>query len=102
MPLYNYLCGACGDFEAWRGMKDFAKPAPCPECGADPPRAVSAPRLSIMDSGNRKAHTINERSAAEPKVERRSKGGHNSHDHGGHSHGFGHAHAGSRPWMIGH
>lgn len=111
MPLYNFICDSCGAFDAWCDMSDCAKPAPCPVCRLSSARAVSAPRLALMDGGNRKAHTINERSADQPRMEKRSDGSHDGHNHGhkvghGHNHGHrpghAHAHAPSRPWMIGH
>jgi hypothetical protein len=73
-----------------------------------------------MDSTRRKAHSINERSAHEPRVVSKGDpgwsaiGGHGhgeshggGHDHGhghDHSHGRrrGHRHGPTRPWMVGH
>lgn len=111
MPLYNYLCKTHGEFDAWRPMSESSSPAPCPACKRRARRAVSAPRLALMDGGARKAHTINERSANEPRVVRRGEpgdaavGGHNPAEgrRPGHAHGkHGHRHGPSRPWMVGH
>lgn len=104
MPLYNYLCAAHGAFDDWRPMREAASPAPCPECGALGDRAVSLPSLSLMNGGTRKAHSINERSADQPKIETRTPAanGAGGHGCGGHTHGHGHRHSSSRPWMIGH
>jgi len=119
MPLYNYECRGHGDFSDWRNMSDSGKPAPCPACGHLSRRSVSAPYLGI-DSGVRKAHRINERSADEPRVVRRRRGdpiphdasrdltahrasGH-AHGHGGHahSHGGGDTQVSKHPWMVRH
>lgn len=120
MPLYNYACGRHGDFSDWRAMSEAAEPASCPSCGRAAPRTISAPTLALMDGSTRKAHSINERSADEPRVARKGEpewshapgskpaddhGHDHPHGHGhGHHHGHsrGHRHGPSRPWMIGH
>lgn len=73
MPLYDYDCPRCGPFRAWRSMNDFEKPAKCPDCGKAAARAIATPTLG-MDSGLRKAHATNEKSAHEPRVVRRRRG----------------------------
>ena len=46
MPTYDYSCATCGPFSEVRPMAEFARPQPCPTCGASAPRAVlSAPAL---------------------------------------------------------
>ena len=68
MPMYDYQCASCGPFTAFRPMADYAKPAPCDECGADAPRAIlSAPAFASMDGGLRAAHATNERARHEPR-----------------------------------
>jgi len=42
MPIYEYLCDACGPFAAMRPMAEFAAPFACPECGAEAPRNLMA------------------------------------------------------------
>lgn len=73
MPLYDYDCPRCGPFRAWRTMSEFEKPAKCPECRKSAARAIATPTLG-MDSGLRKAHAVNEKSASEPRVVRRRRG----------------------------
>jgi len=110
MPLYNYMCDAHGEFMDWRPMCDSAVPTPCPTCGDPAPRAVSLPALALMNSATRKAHNINERSADQPRVEKRLADGRRKDGTGHGGHGHSHAHGGrhshqhgpSRPWMIGH
>jgi putative FmdB family regulatory protein len=52
MPLYGYLCDACGPFTALRPMVEFRDPSPCPSCGAAAPRSVlEAPTIAGVRSG---------------------------------------------------
>ncbi|MBM3585256.1 MAG: zinc ribbon domain-containing protein [Alphaproteobacteria bacterium] len=115
MPLYDYECETCGPFRAWRSMSAYRRPAPCPDCGRSSRRAVVMPALG-MDSGQRNAHAVNEKSANEPRVVRRRRGDdiprHDAHadlmrargdraaqtaePHKAHTH---HAH---HPWMLKH
>ena len=122
MPLYNYECRRHGTFSDWNDMSESGNPAPCPVCGNLGRRTVSAPYLGI-DFALRKAHTINEKSADEPRVVRRRRGDpipHDSHrdlsQHRalGHVHahhtGYTHAHeheggkaeVSNHPWMVRH
>ncbi len=73
MPLYDYDCRSCGPFREWRRMADFAKPAKCPDCRRSARRSVATPVLG-MDASLRKAYSINEKSAHEPRVVRRQRG----------------------------
>lgn len=67
MPTYDYDCPACGGFDAFRNLSERNLPADCPECGTTSPRVlVSAPRLSAMATGTRRAIEANERSANAP------------------------------------
>jgi putative FmdB family regulatory protein len=42
MPLYEYVCDACGPFAAMRPLSAFAAPCECPDCGAAAPRNLLA------------------------------------------------------------
>jgi putative FmdB family regulatory protein len=42
MPLYEYVCDACGPFAAMRPLASFADPCACPDCGAAAPRDLLA------------------------------------------------------------
>ncbi len=71
MPVYDYLCADCGPFSALRPMSAYASPAPC-GCGAEAPRALlTAPTFAGMDTGARRAHATNERSANAPLQSRK-------------------------------
>ncbi len=67
MPSYHYTCAGCGDFEAIRGLSEFALPADCPACGRRAPRSLAAPAFSALSGSLRAAHATNERSAHAPK-----------------------------------
>jgi putative FmdB family regulatory protein len=69
MPVYDYACGTCGVFTALRPMADYALPLDCPDCGQSAPRALlQVPGISVMASGQRRAHAANERSAHAPRL----------------------------------
>ena len=107
MPIYDYACPSCGPFTGFASMADYAKPAPCDECGAAAPRAImNAPAIAGMDGGVRRSLAINERSRHEP---RRSLGAHPSgcgccatQKRPGGTAGAAKSFVGRRPWMISH
>lgn len=71
MPTYDYDCGGCGGFDAFRSMSQRDEPAACPACSAPSPRVfASAPRLALLDSGTRSAMDTNERARHEPRSSR--------------------------------
>lgn len=72
MPIYDYRCDTCGDFEAWGKMSDSSAPAQCAVCGGLGDRIITAPSLAILGANQRNAHERNEKSAHEPKFSRRS------------------------------
>ncbi|MCA0175189.1 MAG: zinc ribbon domain-containing protein [Proteobacteria bacterium] len=68
MPLYDYLCPACGPFDARRAVAERDVPLPCPHCAAPAVRAwLSTPHLATMPSARRAAFAVNERSAHAPQ-----------------------------------
>lgn len=105
MPLYEYHCPAGHSQNRLRAIAVRDDAVECDNCGAPAVRTVTAPRLAVLSSTNRRAHERNERSAHEPKRYTRSapteeapkKAKHAGCAHG-HTHG---AHQG-RPWMLGH
>ncbi len=46
MPTYEYECPDCGPFIEVRPMAEFDRPQPCPDCGLDAPRLLTAPALA--------------------------------------------------------
>jgi len=48
MPKYEYDCSGCGRFSDFRPMADYERPAICPSCNVEAPRAsLSAPAISM-------------------------------------------------------
>ena len=69
MPVYEYMCGACGPFTDIRPMAEYEQPQACPDCGRMAPRVLlTAPRFSAMSLALRTAHATNERSADAPST----------------------------------
>ena len=46
MPIYEYRCRECGDFEVLLGMGAATRESDCPGCGSAARRLMSAPGLS--------------------------------------------------------
>lgn len=42
MPTYQYECEDCGPFNEVRPMAEYDRPQPCPDCGRDAPRLLTA------------------------------------------------------------
>ena len=69
MPIYDYMCAACGPFTALMPMADFEAALGCPECGTAAPRALlTVPHLSTMSASRKKAFATNEMSSNIPKT----------------------------------
>ena len=66
MPLYEYVCGGCGPFEARRPVSDPG--AACPSCAEPGRRVFSAPAVRRMGAPLRCALNREERSSATPEV----------------------------------
>jgi putative FmdB family regulatory protein len=45
MPTYEYECTDCGPFNEVRPMAEYDRPQPCPDCGHEAPRLLTAPAL---------------------------------------------------------
>ncbi len=65
MPLYEYRCNPCGEFEAWRSLKEYNEPTNCPECNQTAVKIFSAPNINL-NSGSFKA--INRSQSSEPRL----------------------------------
>ncbi len=114
MPVYEFLCDACGDFTQVRRVSDRDAACNCPQCGRLAARVLlTAPKLGVMSSAQRAAHTTNERSAHQPLTSTEYK---ERHRHGpgcGCCNGAKNrktnvtadgakSFPGTRPWMISH
>jgi putative FmdB family regulatory protein len=49
MPLYAYRCGEDGPVDVMRPLGTAPPTIPCPTCGADARRIITAPRLGLAD-----------------------------------------------------
>src|SRR5215213_2549122 len=83
MPLFEYVCDACGQrFEKIHKFSDPA-PDPCPKCGKGPVRRqMSSPAIQFKGSGfyitdyAKKGSGPTDSSSSEPaKTEKKSEGG---------------------------
>lgn len=69
MPVYDYMCDACGPFVAIETMSRCNEPVDCPDCGVSAPRVLlTAPNISFVGKATRVAHATNEQSADAPKT----------------------------------
>ena len=104
MPIYEFQCPQHGTFSALRSVALRNQDASCPECGHDASRLLSAPSLAIMSRENRSAWERNEKSAHEPRRQRKhvctSACNHSKSEHTKPKYMAGSA--SSRPWMLGH
>ena len=112
MPVYDYLCDACGPFTEMRPMAECERAQECPSCGCDAPRAyLTAPNFLGMPPERRLAYATNERSANAPATlsSLKSKHGKGCACCGGkssrtlnRSRDGSKSFPASRPWMISH
>lgn len=89
MPLYEFLCNDCGEFEELRSLAESSTPANCPQCGETAPKIFSAPNInlnsgSLSSIGNSGEPRLVKRKEREPAKPQYQKG------------------ASSRPWMVSH
>lgn len=47
MPLYEYRCRTCGDFEQWRRIADLDYPVHCLDCNEVASKIISVPNISL-------------------------------------------------------
>ncbi|MCC5897972.1 MAG: zinc ribbon domain-containing protein [Phormidium sp. GEM2.Bin31] len=51
MPLYEYRCPQCGEFEAWRTIASRDQAPACPDCNGPSARIFAAPMVNL-NTGN--------------------------------------------------
>lgn len=90
MPLYEFSCDYCGQFEAWRTLSELDTPMSCPGCAATTKRIFSPPMINL-NSGS--LSSIAGRENKEPKLVKREKEPSSPKYQ---------TPRGGRPWMIGH
>jgi putative FmdB family regulatory protein len=87
MPLYEFRCDTCGDFDAWQTLAELGNPLHCPTCDVSARRLFSAPNVSLNGSFTLKRQEIRDPTLV--KRDREPKRQRNQATHG-------------RPWMISH
>jgi putative FmdB family regulatory protein len=68
MPLYAYRCDEDGPTEVMRPMGTAPDVIPCPTCGRDAARSITAPMLGLADRSRVAAIDRAEASRTEPTV----------------------------------
>ena len=88
MPLYEYRCNPCGEFEAWRSMSEYNAPINCPQCGHTATKIFSAPNINL-NSGSLSAIASK---SSEPRLVKKELKPSKPRYHS----------TASRPWMFSH
>ncbi|MBW4620290.1 MAG: zinc ribbon domain-containing protein [Cyanosarcina radialis HA8281-LM2] len=70
MPLYEYKCENCGEFEAWRSIAEIDIPMVCPDCQLTARRIFSPPHVISLNSGDL---ALGSRASKEPKLVQRNR-----------------------------
>jgi putative FmdB family regulatory protein len=68
MPIYEFRCASCADFEQVHPIDSVPDESDCPTCGAPARRRMSAPHLSAVGSAAYGLLDRAARSAVEPEV----------------------------------
>lgn len=90
MPIYEFRCNDCGEFEELRSLAASSAPANCPQCGEVAPKIFSAPNINLNSgslssiASNSQEPRLVKREAKEPTKPRYQSG------------------SSSRPWMVSH
>ena len=92
MPLYEYRCDDCGEFEALRPLSEYNVPMNCPDCDTVAIKIFSVPNINL-NSGSLSA--IAKRTNSEPRLVKQeprepAKPRYQS------------SNSSSRPWMFSH
>lgn len=90
MPLYEYRCDSCGEFEAWRSLSEYNAPMNCSKCDRPAQKILSAPNINL-NSGSLSgiARKSAEPRLVKPETREATKPRYQSSTN-------------SRPWMVSH
>lgn len=91
MPLYEYRCNPCGEFESLRSMAEYNAPINCPECDRPATKIFSAPNINL-NSGSLSA--IARSQSSEPRLIKQEQREPSKPRY--------QASTGNRPWMVSH
>ncbi|MBD1920817.1 zinc ribbon domain-containing protein [Microcoleus sp. FACHB-831] len=89
MPIYDFRCETCGDFEEWRSMSESSNPMVCPSCDRFAKRIYST--AGLIQTPRSLSRRIEQ--SAEPKLVQRSQEPKPQKHHNNNC---------GRPWMVGH
>lgn len=64
MPLYEFRCEECGEFEAWRTLAEFDAPMKCPVCETVARRIICAPYINL----NSGSLSLQGKKSSEPRL----------------------------------
>lgn len=86
MPLYDYRCKNCGNFEKWLQLADLDSPVRCSSCQQVTIRLISAPNISLnigrFPQPDQTPQVVTRQKSAPPLRLQQAKAG--------------------RPWMVSH
>ena len=107
MPIFEYYCENCGDFELMLNLDELENKICCPNCQSEVQRVFSPPTFSRPFSGTRHQLFRKAEKGREPRVVRTGEGDpleanlpiSHGHDH---HHSHKHSDPGYPPWMIKH
>ncbi len=91
MPIYEFRCNDCGEFEALRRLAEHDAPIDCPKCGNSAYKIFSVPNVNLNSGSlssigrNTSEPRLVKQEAKEPAKPRYQS-----------------AASGSRPWMVSH
>lgn len=91
MPLYEYRCDRCGEFEAWRSLAEYDTPMNCTQCNQTATKIFSAPNVNL-NSGSLSAIAS---SSSEPRLVKKEQRELTKPRYQSSSNT-------SRPWMVSH
>ena len=91
MPLYEYRCDFCGEFEAWRSMSEYNAPINCSECDRTATKIFSPPNINLSSGSFSKiARKSSEPRLVKQEIREPTKPRYQSFSNS------------KRPWMVSH
>ncbi|MFK7859364.1 MAG: FmdB family zinc ribbon protein [Granulosicoccus sp.] len=67
MPVYQYNCPSCGQFDKNKPMSMASEKASCPQCNSPASRFIAAPFLASTSRSSIRATGLNELAQNEPR-----------------------------------
>ena len=89
MPLYEFRCANCGEFETWQTLAEVGTPVACPQCQNQSEKIFSPPNINL----NSRGLSLRRGESKEPKLVKS--------DRQPSSPRYKQSRC-NRPWMIGH